>query len=121
MFDTTGGNTIADAFVMPSQFVHDHALTRPQHLYLAILDQWFADWKHNYHDTSTRGLRLHEEEESWLASNSTDQMCGICNVCAALDIDLEWFRKGIEQQRKHLEGGIHDTTHRPSALRRHRN
>jgi len=120
MFDATGGNPIADAFVMPLQFAHRPNLTRPQYLYLAILDQWFADWKRDFHDTSIKGQRLHEEEEVWLASNNTDQMCSISNVCAVLDIDLDWFRKGIEEQRKHLQGGLYDTTHRPSTFKKHR-
>ena len=82
--------------VMPEQFgPASPAWTGEQRLLERILwDAIQEYWKYQASETK-RGKRLYQEARAWFLSSEVNWVGSFLGICAALNLDADWIRKGV--------------------------
>ena len=71
-----------------------------KHLMLAVLEDAVRVFqKHCLSPMGSRGRKDFEEDERWIASNSTRRPLSFKNICDALDLNPAYIRDGLEKWR----------------------
>lgn len=82
--------------IMPEQFgPAEPTWTGEQRLLERVL--WDAIHEYRKYRTSEtrRGKRLHQESLAWFLSSEDKWPCSFLGICAALNLDADWIRKGL--------------------------
>ncbi len=87
------------ALVLPEQMyptrAADASIVPEKQLLLAVLEEAIATFQRYVLDTGRRGRRLFREAETWLLAEEPDWPCSFRNICDALEIDVEYLRRGL--------------------------
>jgi hypothetical protein len=87
--------------LVPAQYFDrvgsDAAFQPEKRLMLAVLEEAIATFQRHALGADRRSQRLVEEVESWTAGADADWPFSFANVCAALDLEPEYLRAGMER------------------------
>lgn len=103
------------ALVLPEQMhpvrAADASIVPEKQLMLAVLEEAIATFQRHVLDTGRRGRRLFREAEAWLVAEEHEWPCSFRNICDALEIDVEYLRRGLlswrDARRANPEGAVH--------------
>jgi len=86
--------------ILPVQFLDRTSLKpsdRPEkRLMLAVLEEAVATFQRYVNAKNRRGQRLFQEAEDWIGSTDGNWPFDFENVCAALEIEPEYLRRGLD-------------------------
>jgi len=87
--------------LVPAQYFDrvgsDAAFQPEKRLMLAVLEEAIATFQRHALGSDRRSQRLVEEVESWTSGAEADWPFSFANVCAALDLEPEYLRAGMER------------------------
>jgi hypothetical protein len=93
--------TLEADLIVPSQFfdrIRAEQSSQPEkRLMLAVMEDAIATFQKSVHGATRRQRRLLRETEEWIGSENDGWPFSFENICAALDIEAEYLRKGIKQ------------------------
>lgn len=85
--------------IVPSQFfdrVTAERSSQPEkRLMLAVMEDAISTFQKSVYGANRRQRRLLKETEDWISSTDTAWPFSFENICAALDIEAEYLRKGL--------------------------
>ena len=100
--------------LLPTQYF-DHVATEAafqpeKRLMLAVLEEAIATFQRHVSAETRRSKRLVEDVEEWVSGTQSEWPFSFDNICAALDLDPQYLRTGLErwksaQTRKQHAGG----------------
>jgi hypothetical protein len=100
--------------LLPTQYF-DHVATEAafqpeKRLMLAVLEEAIATFQRHVSVETRRSKRLVEDVEEWVCGTQSEWPFSFDNICAALDLDPEYLRTGLQrwkaaQTRKQHGGG----------------
>ncbi|MGE0827350.1 MAG: hypothetical protein AB7G75_22535 [Candidatus Binatia bacterium] len=98
-------STVSDEIVTPEQFFTTAdrtaiAWTGERRLLLAVLEDAIASYLRYRESRTTRGKRLFRETAEWFASPNHLSVCSFESICAYLNLDPEYIRKGLKRLPK---------------------
>jgi len=87
--------------LVPAQYFDrvggDAAFQPEKRLMLAVLEEAIATYQRHLMSTTRRSARLVEEVEEWVAGVGGDWPFSFDNICAALDLEPEYLRAGMQR------------------------
>jgi hypothetical protein len=98
------------ALVLPEQF-----FSPPSHrndgkpelaLMRAVMEDAVRCYQKQFVSTRRRAVRLAREAEEWFFSDDTEWPYAFLNLCAALEINPEYIRRGLRRWRQHYPMGM---------------
>ena len=94
---------LAPDALLPSQYADlcRNAVGRPPELRLrlAVLEDAVRCYQNHVDGTRPRERRLFGETAAWFAADALDEPFSFVNICAALGIDADYFRAGLDRWR----------------------
>ena len=110
------------AVVLPEQFHADSDGTYKMRgvvaLMCAVLEEAVHCWQQQSTKSGRRAQRLTREAEEWIFSDDARWLFSFVNICAALNLDPAYIRRGLTQLRQHSRSAPQKT--RPPARAVHR-
>jgi hypothetical protein len=105
LYDLAGANEVLPpAAVLPEQFYSSPSALEATHgvaaLMRAILDDALDCWRKQFLPSGHRAQRLAREAEEWFFSDNSNWPFSFMTICAALGLDPEYIRKGLQQWRQ---------------------
>lgn len=90
--------------LVPAQYFDrvgsDVAFQPEKRLMLAVLEEAIATFQRHVMSDNRRSQRLVEEVEAWAGGAEADWPFSFENVCAALELEPEYLRAGMERWKK---------------------
>jgi len=112
----------SDAVVLPGQFytpAEDIYKTRGVvALMYGILDEALTCFQKHVGSSSTRGQRLAKEAEEWFFADDVEWVFSFVNICAALDLDPAYLRRGLRRWQQQSSPGPQKIRRRTMVTRR---
>lgn len=118
------GQNLSPLSCMPEQFFTD-ALNSEAHwsgtrrLLFAVLQDAVACWFRYQRSRSAQGHQLFQEIREWFLTKNRDSLYAFENICTHLNLDAEYFRRGLMSQTACIEQEEW-TSDRPGRLTRRR-
>ena len=85
--------------LVPAQYFDrigaDLAYQPEKRLMLAVLEEAIATFQRHVSSSTPRSMRLVQDVEEWAEATENDWPYSFENICAALDIESEYLRKGM--------------------------
>ncbi len=85
--------------LVPSQFFDrrqaEGSAQPEKRLMLAVMEDAIATFQKSLPEANRRQRRLLRETEEWIQSNDTSWPFSFENICAALDIEVDYMRQGL--------------------------
>ena len=85
--------------LVPSQFFDrrqaEGSAQPEKRLMLAVMEDAIATFQKSLPEVNRRQRRLLRETEEWIQSTDTSWPFSFENICAALDIEMDYLRKGL--------------------------
>lgn len=92
--------------IVPSQFfdrIKAEQSSQPEkRLMLAVMEDAVSTFQKSVHGATRRQRRLLKETEEWIGSADTSWPFSFENICAALDIESDYLRRGL----RHWKGAL---------------
>ena len=102
MSDMTQGYNVAELeadILVPSQFFDrrqaEGSAQPEKRLMLAVMEDAIATFQKSLPEATRRQRRLLRETEEWIQSNDASWPFSFENICAALDIEADYLRRGL--------------------------
>lgn len=122
----TGPSAVSEMFsatvVLPEQFHADSDGTYKMHgvvaLMRAVLEEAVHCWQQQSTKSGQRAQRLTREAEEWLFSDDPRWLFSFVNICAALNFDPDYIRRGLTQLRQYSRSAPQKKRLRARAVRR---
>jgi hypothetical protein len=86
--------------VLPEQFNARRALSSEQRLMVAVLENAVECYQKYAPLPNRRARRLFKETHEWIYCDESDWPFSFENICAALSIDADYLRSGLERWRQ---------------------
>jgi hypothetical protein len=90
--------------LVPAQYfaqVGSNAASQPEkRLMLAVLEEAIATFQRHVLSETRHGRRLAKEVEDWIAGTGEEWPFSFDNICAALDLDSQCIRAGMDRWRQ---------------------
>lgn len=87
-------------------------------LMCAVLEEAVHCWQQQSTKSGQRAQRLTREAEEWLFSDDSRWLFSFVNICAALNLDPEYLRRGLTQLRQHSRSAPQKKRSRARTVRR---
>jgi hypothetical protein len=94
------GAVLPEQFCTPAQESHER-WTGERGLMLAVLEEAVQSYLKYGHSTTHRGQRLFAETKAWFWSRDLDYLFSFGSICAYLQLDPAYIRRGLEAQIRH--------------------
>ena len=102
--------------LVPAQYFDrigaDIAFQPEKRLMLAVLEEAIATFQRHAVSRTPRSMRLVQDVEEWTAATDQDWPYSFENICAALNLESEYLRKGMARWKatQHRQAGIGQPT-----------
>lgn len=118
-FIATEPQLLEEERLLPTQFSDRRLISPEGRLLAAILEEALATYFRYADTTDRRAKRLFNEAKEWIFSTA-DWPLSFENICAALDIEPEYLRRGLAfpmaLQRPRAVGRLRRTASRPTKI-----
>jgi len=119
------GQQISPLSCLPEQFFTDATHSEAhwsgtRRLLFAVLQDAVACWFRYQKSRSARGRQLFREIRAWFLTKNRDSLYAFENICTHLNLDAEYFRRGLMGQTTSIEQEGWASDHRPGRLTRRR-
>jgi hypothetical protein len=108
--------------VLPEQFHADSDGTYKMRgvvaLMCAVLEEAVHCWRRQSTKSGRRAQRLTREAEEWFFSDDAGWLFSFVNICAALNLDSDYIRRGLTQLRQHSQSALQKKRPHARAVRR---
>ena len=119
------GQQISPLSCLPEQFftaaTHSEAhWSGTRRLLFAVLQDAVACWFRYRKARSVQGRQLFREIREWFLTKNRDSLDAFENICTHLNLNAEYFRRGLMGQTTYIEQEGWTSDHRPGRLTRRR-
>jgi hypothetical protein len=119
------GQNLSPLSCHPAQFftdaIHSEAhWSGTRRLLFAVLQDAVACWFRYRNTRSSQGRQLFQEIRDWFLTKNRDSLYAFENICIHLNLDADYFRRGLMGQTSGQEPKNWETHLRPGRLTRRR-
>jgi hypothetical protein len=119
------GQKLSPLSCLPEQFFTDATHSEAhwsgtRRLLFAVLQDAVACWFRYRNTRSSQGRQLFREIRDWFLTKNRDSLYAFENICIHLNLDADYFRRGLMGQTTDHEPKEYETQLRPGRLTRRR-